>query len=69
MKHSQRENGKNQCEIFTKPDVCFFLEPEYIGKSLKPNIETFTDGSSDHLLSVNVKFLLKFEGNVVQKVH
>ena len=46
-----------------------FSDPDYIGKSLKPNIDTFTDDRSAHLLSVNVKILLNFEGNVVQNVH
>ena len=46
-----------------------FSDPDYIGKSLKPNIDTFIDGSSDHLVSVNVKILLNFEGNFVQNVH
>ena len=46
-----------------------FQNPEYSGKSLKSNTDTFTDGSSDRLLSVNVKLLLNFEGNVVQNVH
>ena len=46
-----------------------FSDPGYSAESLKPNIDTFTDGSSDHLLTVNVKFLLNFKGNVVQNVH
>ena len=36
---------------------------------IKTIIDTFTDGSSDHLLSVNVKMLLNFEGNFAQNVH
>ena len=46
-----------------------FSDQEYIDKSLKPNIDTFTDGSSDHLLSIYVKILLNFGWNVVQNVH
>ena len=45
-----------------------FSDPDYIGKSLKPKTETFKDGSSAHLLSVNKKVFLNFEGNVVQNV-
>ena len=35
----------------------------------QPNTDIFTDASSDHLLSVNVKTLLNFEGNLLQNVH
>ena len=38
----------------------------YFGNSIKLIIDSFVEGSSGHLLSVQVKFLLKFEGNVVQ---
>ena len=44
--------------------------PHYIGKLLKLNNDSFIEGSSDNLLSVNVKFLLNFEEvNVVQDGH
>ena len=36
-----------------------FSDPDYIGKSFKIIFDTFTDGSSDHLLSIKVKHLLK----------
>ena len=32
------------------------LDPDYIGKSLKPNNDNFIDGSSEHLLWVNMHF-------------
>ena len=43
-----------------------FSDPDYIGKSLKLNIDTFADGRSDHLPLVYVKILLNFDGNVFQ---
>ena len=43
--------------------------PHYIGKLLKLNNDSFIGGSSDNLLSVNVKFLLNFEVNFVQDGH
>ena len=46
-----------------------FFDPDYIGKKNKPNFDTFTDGSFDHLLSVKVKISLNFKGNAVQNVH
>ena len=40
-----------------------FSDHDYIGNSLEPkNISTFIHGSSDHLVSVNVKILMNFEG-------
>ena len=43
----------------------------YIGKFLKPNIDSFfIEGSFDHLLLAYVKSLLmNFEGNFVQNGH
>ena len=41
-----------------------FLDRDYLGMSLKPNTDSFTDSSSDHLFMVNVKVLLNFEGNL-----
>ena len=38
-----------------------FSDPCYTSKSLKPNIDSFIEGSSDHLLSVYAKMLLNFE--------
>ena len=32
-----------------------FSDPSYIGKSVKPNIDSFIEGSSDDLLLVLVK--------------
>ena len=46
-----------------------FPDPDYIGRSLKPNIDTLTDGNSDYLLSVDVKILLNCEGLIVQNLH
>ena len=37
------------------------------GKVFKLNIEFFREGSLDHLLSVDVKFLLKLKLSFVQK--
>ena len=42
-----------------------FLDPGNPGKTLKPNFVKFIEGSADHLLSVNVKILFKFQVNVV----
>ena len=44
-------------------------DTDYSSKSLKPKIDTFSDGGSDNFLSVNVKIVLNSEGNVVQTVH
>ena len=44
-----------------------FSNHDYIGISLVPNINTFIDGSSDHLVSVNVKTLLNFEEMLSKK--
>ena len=41
-------------------------DPDFIGKSSKPNLDSFIEGSSDYLLWVYVNVLLKFEGIVVQ---
>ena len=39
----------------------FWTRITFICKSLKPNFDTFTGDSSDHLLLVNVKTLLSFQ--------
>ena len=44
-------------------------DTNYRAKSLKPNIDAFTDGSSNHLLSVSVKVLKNVEGFIVQNKH
>ena len=36
-------------------------DPDCIGKSLKPNNDSFKEGCSDHLLLVYENVLLKFE--------
>ena len=46
-----------------------FPNPDYIGRSLKPNIDTLTDGNSDYLLSVDVKILLNYQAFIVQNLH
>ena len=46
-----------------------FSDPDYINNLLKLNIDSFIEGSSDHLLLVNVKILLHFEENAVQSRH
>ena len=82
MKNSQQENGNNQRRNFTKLGSFLILskiesrlgklafsDPGYIGKSLKPIIDNFIDGSSDHLLLVDVKILLNFEGSVTKNAH
>ena len=43
------------------------LDPDYIGKSLISIIDSFIESTSDDLLLVYVKILLKFEVSFVQK--
>ena len=45
------------------------LDSDGIGNSLKTIIDSFIDGSSDHLLSVYVKSLFRFEEILVQNWH
>ena len=55
-----------RCETSCKGGKLAFSDPEKTCMSLKPNIESSKKGSSDHLLVVNVKVLLKLQGKVVQ---
>ena len=44
-----------------------FSDSDYIGKSLKPDIDRFADGSVDDFFSAYVNFFLKIEVYVVEK--
>ena len=46
-----------------------FSDTDSIVKSLKPNFDSFKEGSSDRMLLVYVKISMKIEANVVQNGH
>ena len=56
----------NDEKLGAEVKTCHFQTgPDYIGKSSKPNIDSFIVGNSDHLLLVYVKTLQEIEVRTV----
>ena len=53
-------------KIFLRRMKTGIFRPGKNGKCIKLKFETFGEGNSDHLLSVDVKILIKFEVNIIQ---